>query len=86
MVMDESGTVSLANARFRSLLGVPLENVIGKKPVEWSKDKDLVAFLAGCSGKSGTWFQPRQVRVLARTVTGQDDCRHAAAAVFTKGR
>ena len=56
MVMDESGTVSLANARLRTLLGVPLENVIGKKPVEWSDDKNLVAFLAGCSGKSGRGF------------------------------
>ncbi len=56
MVMDESGTVSLANARFRSLLGVPLENVIGKRPLDWSKDKNLVAFLAGCSGKSGRGF------------------------------
>lgn len=52
MVIDEAGTVSFANARFRSLLGVTLENVIGKKPVEWSEDKELVAFLAGCSGKS----------------------------------
>ncbi len=56
MVMDESGTVSLANARLRSLLGVPLENVIGKKPLEWSNDKELVAFLAGCSSKSGRGF------------------------------
>jgi PAS domain S-box-containing protein len=56
MVIDEAGTVSFANARFRSLLGVPLESVIGKKPVEWSEDKDLVAFLAGCSGKSVRGF------------------------------
>jgi signal transduction histidine kinase len=58
MVMDESGTVSLANARFKSLLGVPpLESIIGKKPLEWSEDKDLVAFLAGCSGRSTRGFR-----------------------------
>jgi PAS domain S-box-containing protein len=56
IVIDEAGTVNFANARFRSLLGMPLESVIGKKPVEWSEDQDLVAFLAGCSGKSVRGF------------------------------
>lgn len=54
--MDESSTVSLANTRFRSLLGVPLESVIGKKPVEWCEDSGLVAFLADCSAKSVRGF------------------------------
>jgi PAS domain S-box-containing protein len=56
LIMDEAGTASLANARFRSLVGVPLEKVIGKKPVEWSADKGMAAFLAGCSVKSSRGF------------------------------
>lgn len=58
LVMDESSTVSFVNARFSSLLGVPVENVIGKKPVEWCENGGLVAFLVGCSAKSLRGFNP----------------------------
>ena len=56
MVLDESGTVSLANARFTTLLGVHPADVLTKKPVEWCKDKDTVAFLAGLTGRVSRGF------------------------------
>jgi PAS domain S-box-containing protein len=56
MVLDESGTVSLANTRFSTLLGVSPDDVIEKKPVEWCDNQDVVAFLAGCTGKAARGF------------------------------
>lgn len=56
MVLDKSGSVSLANARFSTLLGVPPADVLAKKPVEWCKDKDVVAFLARLTGRVSRGF------------------------------
>lgn len=56
MVLDESGAVSYANARFATLLGVQPDDVITKKPVEWCKDKNVVAYLAGLTGRASRGF------------------------------
>ena len=56
MVLDESGTVSIANARFSTLLGVNPDDVITKKPVEWCNNKDVVAYLSGLTGRASRGF------------------------------
>ena len=53
MVLDESGTVSLANARIGQVMGVPHEDILGKRPAEWCKDPDIIAFLSGQGGRRG---------------------------------
>jgi len=51
LVLDESGTVSLANARVGQLLDVSNRDIVGKKPVEWCKDPGIIAFLSGQGGR-----------------------------------
>jgi PAS domain S-box-containing protein len=52
MVLDESGCVSLLNTKLAALLGVRPEEVIGKKPLDWCKDHNIIEFLASYAGKS----------------------------------
>ena len=52
MVLDESGSVGMLNAKLAALLGVRPAEVLGKKPLEWCKDQNIVEFLAGYAGKS----------------------------------
>ena len=52
IVLDESGTVSLANARIGSILDIPPEEIIGKKPAEWFDNPEIVAFLASHEGRT----------------------------------
>ncbi len=47
MVLDESGIVSLTNPKLGKLLGVPDDEVLGRKPSEWCTDPDVLAFLTG---------------------------------------
>ncbi len=61
MVLDESGSVSLLNAKLAALLGVRPEEVIGKKPHEWCKDESIIEFLAGYAGKSFRSFNSDSV-------------------------
>ena len=51
MVLDESGIVSVANARVGQVLGIPLEDILGKKPAEWCKDPDIIALLSSEGGR-----------------------------------
>jgi len=51
LVLDESGTVSLANVRVGQVLGIAHDEILGRKPVEWCKDPDLIAFLTGQRGR-----------------------------------
>lgn len=51
MVLDESTTVSLANARAGQVLGLAPEDLIGKKPAEWCREPDVIAFLSGQGGQ-----------------------------------
>ncbi|NNJ93351.1 MAG: PAS domain-containing protein [Halobacteria archaeon] len=47
VVLDESGVVSLANSRLENMVGVPVAEIIGRKPSEWCNDPEVVAFLSG---------------------------------------
>ncbi len=51
VVLDESGTVSLANARIAQVMGIPHEDITGKRPGEWCKDPEIIAFLSGQGGR-----------------------------------
>ncbi len=50
MVLDETGTVTFANAKVETFIGVELDQVLGKKPPEWCEHPELVAFLAQYHG------------------------------------
>jgi signal transduction histidine kinase len=52
VILDESGAVSLANAKLGTLLGIDPEWVIGRKPSEWCDKSELAAFLASCGETS----------------------------------
>lgn len=56
MVLDESGAVSYANAKFVSLLNILPEDIMKKKPVEWCDNQDVVAFLSDCTKKAARGF------------------------------
>ena len=46
MMLDESGSVSLVNDKICTVLGVPRESIIGKKPAEWCSNPEIVTFIA----------------------------------------
>lgn len=52
VVMDNTGCVSFANAKLEALLGVSSEEALGRKPDEWCRDADVVAFLSRYSQSS----------------------------------
>jgi PAS domain S-box-containing protein len=61
MVLDESGCVSLLNSKLAALLGVNPQEVLGKKPLEWCKDQNIVEFLASYAGKSFRSFNTESI-------------------------
>ena len=50
VVIDESGSTTFANQKLESLIGIPIESVIGKFPHEWCPDQDVIALLARYHG------------------------------------
>jgi signal transduction histidine kinase len=52
LVLDESGMVSFANGKLRGLFGVAPEDVVGRSPEDWCRDRKIVDFINRCEGKS----------------------------------
>ena len=52
LVLDESGTVSFANGKLKGLFGVAPEEVVGRTPEDWCKDRKIVDFISRSEGKS----------------------------------
>jgi PAS domain S-box-containing protein len=50
MVLDETGTVTFANAKVETLIGVAQDEVLGRKPPEWCDKPALLEFLAQYHG------------------------------------
>jgi PAS domain S-box-containing protein len=61
VVLDESATVSYANAKLATLLGVALDAVVGHRPRDWCEDPDLLAFLARYEGGAMAGFAPESM-------------------------
>lgn len=53
LVLDEAGTVAYANQRIASMLGVDRADVIGKRPRDWCKNPNLIAYLSRRQGGHG---------------------------------
>jgi PAS domain S-box-containing protein len=58
MVLDETGNIGFANARFSTLLGVSVEDVMEKQPGEWCKNPDLATYLTDCAHRTARRFSP----------------------------
>jgi PAS domain S-box-containing protein len=58
MVIDETGNVVFANARFSTLLGVPGEDVLEKRPAEWCTNPDMATYLTECTRRTARRFSP----------------------------
>jgi two-component system sensor histidine kinase VicK len=52
LLLDESGTVTFANSKLRGLFGVAPEEVIGRNPDDWCKDRKIVDFINRFEGTS----------------------------------
>lgn len=52
LVLDESGAVSFANGKLKSLLGVTPEEVVGRKVADWCGERRIVDFIHRFEGKS----------------------------------
>jgi len=50
LVMDESGIVNFANGKTRTLLGMPAEEILGRKAEEWCEHPEILAYLSHCTG------------------------------------
>lgn len=61
VVLDESATVSYANAKLGTLLGVAHDSVVGHRLRDWCEDPDLLAFLARYEGGAMTGFAPESM-------------------------
>ena len=51
LLLDETGTVIFANGKLRGLLDVAPEEVLGRRPDEWCKDRKIVDFIQRSEGK-----------------------------------
>ena len=58
MVLDETGNVCFANARFNTLLGVKVEDVMEKGPAEWCANQEMAAYLNDCSRRAARNVSP----------------------------
>jgi PAS domain S-box-containing protein len=58
MVLDETGNVCFANARFRTLLGVSVEDVMEKRPAEWCANQEMAAHLTDCARRAARNVSP----------------------------
>lgn len=52
MVLDETGAVSLATEKLGHMLDVSVEDILDKQPIDWSRDKEVVDFLARHEGRT----------------------------------
>ncbi|MCP4407738.1 MAG: PAS domain-containing protein [Gammaproteobacteria bacterium] len=50
IVIDESGIINFANSRLTTLLGIPYEEVIGKRPSDWCQSQEVLVFLSKYDG------------------------------------
>lgn len=46
LVLDESGTVSYANAHVESMLGLTRDEIMGRRPRDWCSVPEIIAFLS----------------------------------------
>ncbi|MEE8342921.1 MAG: PAS domain-containing sensor histidine kinase [Gammaproteobacteria bacterium] len=51
LVLDETGTITVANPRVTTLLGVDHKEIIGTQPQEWCSNPEVLALLAGHKSK-----------------------------------
>ena len=52
MVLDETGNVCFVNTRISTLLGVPVEIVMEKRPAEWCANAEMATYLNDCALRS----------------------------------
>lgn len=71
VVLDESGAVSMANARTGRVVGVPHEDIVGKKPAEWCRDPDAIAFLAGYGGRQSHGYSAESIEFRPQGLPGR---------------
>lgn len=53
LVIDEAGTVNYANDKITGLLGIEVDEVVGKKPQEWCSNPSMISYLSRCSANGG---------------------------------
>jgi two-component system sensor histidine kinase VicK len=53
LVLDEADSVSYANKRIYSLMGLEAHDIVGKKPEQWCKNQNLVSYLSRHNTKNG---------------------------------
>ena len=46
IVLDEIGVISFANDKLTALLGVPVGEIIGKRPSDWCRNEEVLDFLS----------------------------------------
>ncbi|MEE8428000.1 MAG: ATP-binding protein [Gammaproteobacteria bacterium] len=51
LVLDETGTITVANPRVSTLLGVDHKEIVGTQPQEWCSNPEVLALLAGHKSK-----------------------------------
>lgn len=61
VVLDESASVSYANAKLATLLGVAIDQVVGRGPRDWCEDSELLAFLTRYEGGAAAGFAPESM-------------------------
>ena len=70
IVLDESGTVTFANAKLEGAVGVTPEEAVGQRPRDWCEDPELLAFLARFEGISGTRARSESTRLTSDASAG----------------
>ena len=56
IVLDESGLISFANDKLNGLLGVSVEDIIGKRPSDWCCNADVLDFLSRYDNKGAKGY------------------------------
>jgi two-component system sensor histidine kinase VicK len=46
LVLDEGDSVSYANNRVASLLGIELHEMLGRKPIQWCRNQNMISYLS----------------------------------------
>ncbi len=64
VIIDDAGTTSFANDRIESLLGIPIDSVIGRQPQDWCDNNEIVALLSQYHGNLSPLHRVETIRFI----------------------
>ncbi len=72
LIIDETGVINFANAKISNLLGVDEGDLVGKKPMDWCTDPDVLAFFVKTEGARAPSYSAETIEFSPKNALEKD--------------